>query len=147
MTHHVLPAMIQNNQAVIINVASTAAFQPDPYMAIYGASKAFVLSFSKALWAENLEKGVRVLALCPGATETAFFDVMNAEEASVGKRMSADAVVKIALKSLDANKNYVITGYVNWLLGQIYRYFPRRLILLIMKKILIPRQKNHQVSI
>jgi short-subunit dehydrogenase len=113
MTHHVLPAMIQNNQAVIINVASTAAFQPDPYMAIYGASKAFVLSFSKALWAENLEKGVRVLALCPGATETAFFDVMNAEEASVGKRMSADAVVKIALKSLDANKNYVITliGY------------------------------------
>ena len=57
----------------IINVASTAGFQPLPSMAVYGASKAFVLSFSEALWQECKGTGVRVLALCPGATETEFF--------------------------------------------------------------------------
>ncbi len=139
MTHHALPAMIKNQQGAIINVASTAAFQPDPYMAIYGATKAFVLSFSEALWAENLDKGVRVLALCPGSTDTAFFEVVNAKEASVGKRMSAEAVVNIALNALDRNQSYVITGCLNWLLGQLYRFLPRAMTLKIAKKILSPQ--------
>lgn len=96
LTHALLPAMLKRGNGAVINVASTAGMQPDPYMAIYGATKAFLLAFSEALWAENRQRGVRVLALCPGATETAFFDVVNAKEASVGKIMSADAVVIIA---------------------------------------------------
>ncbi len=140
MTHHALPAMIKQQYGAIINVASTAALQPDPYMAIYGATKAFVLSFSEALWAENLDQGVRVLALCPGSTETAFFDVVNAAEASVGKRMSAEAVVEIALKALAKNQNYVVAGFMNWLLGQLHRLLPRWLTLKIARKILTPRK-------
>jgi short-subunit dehydrogenase len=69
-----VPGMIARGACAIVNVASTAAFQPLPYMTVYGASKASVLSFSEALAEEVRGRGVRVLALCPGATETAFFD-------------------------------------------------------------------------
>ncbi|ELN2578392.1 TPA: SDR family oxidoreductase [Enterobacter kobei] len=139
LTHAMLPEMLRKGAGVVINVASTAAMQPDPYMAIYGATKAFLLSFSNALWGEYRAKGIRVLALCPGATDTAFFDVVNAEEASVGKRMPADKVVTLALKAVDTNRNYLITGCSNWLLGQLYRFVTRKRLLLIAEKILRPR--------
>jgi short-subunit dehydrogenase len=142
MTHHALPAMINNQHGAIINVASTAALQPDPYMAVYGATKAFVLSFSEAIWAENLDKNIRVLALCPGATDTAFFDVVNATEASVGTRMSTRAVVDIAFAALVQNKSYVIAGCANWLLGQLYRVLPREVIVRIVRKILTPKMEQ-----
>lgn len=142
LTHALLPAMIKRRSGVVINVASTAAMQPDPYMAIYGATKSFLLSFSNALWAENRARGVRVLALCPGATDTAFFDVVNAEEASVGKRMSAESVVSQALQAVDKNRNYVITGCNNWLLGQLQRFVTRRRLLLIAEKVLRPKTIN-----
>ena len=73
LTHQFLPGMRQRRSGGIINMSSTAAFQPMPYFAVYAASKAFVLSFSEALWAENSSYGVRVLAVCPGPTETKFF--------------------------------------------------------------------------
>ena len=142
LTHALLPAMVKRRSGVVINVASTAAMQPDPYMAIYGATKSFLLSFSNALWAENRARGVRVLALCPGATDTAFFDVVNAEEASVGKRMSASSVVSQALQAVDKNRNYVITGCNNWLLGQLQRFITRRRLLLIAEKVLRPKTAN-----
>lgn len=142
LTHALLPAMVKRGSGVVINVASTAAMQPDPYMAIYGATKSFLLSFSNALWAENRARGVRVLALCPGATDTAFFDVVNAEEASVGKRMSASSVVSQALQAVDKNRNYVITGCNNWLLGQLQRFITRRRLLLIAEKVLRPKTAN-----
>jgi len=144
MAHHVLPAMLRQRRGVIINVASTAAFQPDPYMAIYGASKAFVLSFSEALWAENLDHGLRVLALCPGATETAFFDVVNAKEASVGKRMAVETVIDVALSAVARNRSYVIAGRMNCILGQLYRLLPRMLILKIVRKMLEPKQNRER---
>ena len=139
LTHAILPGMLKKGSGVIINVASTAALQPDPYMAIYGATKAFLLSFSSALWAEYRSQGIRILALCPGATDTAFFDVVNAEEASVGKRMPADKVVTLALRAVDANRSYLITGCGNWLLGQLHRFVTRKRLLLIVEKILRPR--------
>jgi len=139
LTHALLPGMLQKGSGVIINVASTAAMQPDPYMAIYGATKVFLLSFSNALWGEYRSKGIRVLALCPGATDTAFFDVVNAEEASVGKRMPADKVVTLALKAVESNRSYLITGCGNWLLGQLHRFVTRRRLVLIVEKILRPR--------
>lgn len=72
LTHLFLPEMLNRKSGVILNVASTAAFQPLPNMAVYGATKAFVLSFTQALWEENRKRGVQFLALCPGATETEF---------------------------------------------------------------------------
>ena len=75
LTHALLPQMLDRRDGAIINVASTAAFQPDPYMAVYGASKAFVLSFSEALWGEVSPHGVKILALCPGGLrDTALWD-------------------------------------------------------------------------
>ena len=140
LTHALLPKMLTRGSGVIINIASTAALQPDPYMAIYGATKSFLLSFSEALWAEYRAEGIRVLALCPGATDTAFFDVVNAEEASVGKRMSAESVVKQAIRAVDTNRNYLITGCQNWLLGQLHRFITRQHLLLIAEKLLRPKQ-------
>ncbi|MGI2190657.1 SDR family NAD(P)-dependent oxidoreductase [Shewanella baltica] len=144
LTHALLPAMLKRGNGAVINVASTAGMQPDPYMAIYGATKAFLLAFSEALWAENRQRGVRVLALCPGATETAFFDVVNAKEASVGKRMSANAVVIIALNALDKNRNYIISGCNNWLLGQLQRFVTRRRLLIIAEKMLRPNTHSNK---
>ncbi len=90
LTARFLPAMVQRGHGVVINVASTAAFQPTPGMAVYGASKAFVLSFTEALWQECRGTGVRVLALCPGATETEFF-ARTGEEFLTDGRQTAQA--------------------------------------------------------
>jgi short-subunit dehydrogenase len=74
LTARLLPPMLARGRGGVLNVASTAGFQPVPTMAVYGASKAFVLSFTEALWAETRASGVRVLALCPGPTQTRFFE-------------------------------------------------------------------------
>ena len=81
-------------------MASTAGFQPLPYMAVYGASKAFVLPFSQALAEGYRTRGLRVLALCPGATEMAFFDIAG-EAASVGRRRKPEQVVATGLRAKD----------------------------------------------
>jgi len=87
---------------VLINVASMAAYQANPNMAVYGAAKAFVLSFTEALWQESLTTGLRVLALSPGATKTEFFDVAGTRAAAGGTRLgSPEVVVDTALKALD----------------------------------------------
>lgn len=81
-----LRAMTAAGRGLVINVASTAAFQPTPGMAVYGATKAFVLSFTEALWQETKSTGVRVFALCPGATETEFFARTGEEFLTSGRR-------------------------------------------------------------
>ena len=83
LTHAFLPGMVERDRGAVVNVASTAAFQPVPYMAVYGATKAYVLSFTEALWGETKGTGVRVTCLCPGATATAFFETAG-EQAQVG---------------------------------------------------------------
>ncbi|HEY6236260.1 MAG TPA: SDR family oxidoreductase, partial [Candidatus Elarobacter sp.] len=83
LTHALLPAMVARKSGAIVNVGSTASFQPVPYMAVYGATKAFLLSFSEALAEEVRAHGVRVVALCPGQTDTAFF--AGIDEARVGR--------------------------------------------------------------
>ena len=89
-------------RGVLINVASMAAYTPVPNMAVYGASKAFVLSFTEALWYENQRNGLHVLALSPSATETEFFDVAGQEAASGAQRLQApQEVVATALETLD----------------------------------------------
>ncbi|MFN8197777.1 MAG: SDR family NAD(P)-dependent oxidoreductase [Nakamurella multipartita] len=99
LTSRLLPGMVERKAGAIINLASTAAFQPIPHMAVYGATKAFVLSFSRALWAETKDSGVAVLALSPGATDTEFFQVAG-EDAAVGPRRSTAQVVGTALRAL-----------------------------------------------
>lgn len=111
----------------ILNVASTAAFQPVPTMSVYAASKAFVLSFTEALWAETRTSGVRVVALCPGPTDTAFFTATGKEFLTRG-RQSPQAVATAALSALAGRKVVVVPGLANQVSSTSYRYLPRGLL-------------------
>jgi hypothetical protein len=100
LTRQFYPELRKNGAGVLINVASTAAYQPVPLLAVYGATKAFVLSFTEALWSEAAGSGLKVLALSPGSTRTEFFDFAGAG-ARVGKFRTAQDVVALALATLD----------------------------------------------
>lgn len=127
LNYRVLPGMMQRGHGGIINVASVAAFQPVAYMGAYAASKSYVLHFSEALWAEAREKGVTVLALCPGTTRTDFFDIAGAK-GWLAKRSAQDVkpVVRTALKALDKKRQCVVSGWKNNALSLLVRLASRR---------------------
>ncbi|MGF1482009.1 MAG: SDR family NAD(P)-dependent oxidoreductase [Cyanophyceae cyanobacterium] len=133
-----LPQMKQRGSGSIINLSSIAGFQPLPYQSIYGATKAFVLSFSEALWAENKETGVRILAVCPGPTETKFFDEAQYPESFRNSNIGMtppDEVVKEALKALESNQSTVVTGgLANQVIVNLPRFLPRDLLLSAVEK-------------
>lgn len=128
LTHRFLPAMLARGDGGVINVASLAAFQPISYMAVYGATKAFVLSFSEALWAEYRGRGVRVLALCPSATDTPFFENVGSEHFDVKGKETPEQVVAAGLRAFEREKSYVVSGTKNWLLAQTSRFVPRSVV-------------------
>jgi short-subunit dehydrogenase len=110
-----LPRMIARSNGAIINIASTSAFEPMPYMAVYAASKAFVLRFSEALWAENHRHGVKVVALCPGPVATAFHREAGDTEVATGVRekvqrryLTAESVVTAGLEGLENDQPTVV---------------------------------------
>jgi len=139
LTHAFIPSLLQRTPgAAIINVASTASFQPLPYMAVYGASKAFVVSFSQALAEEYRARGLRVLALCPGATATAFFEIAG-EQAAFGRRRTTEQVVATGLRALERGRTVVVDGASNALLAQLTRFFPRRFVAQMAGRTLRPR--------
>ena len=128
LTHLFLRPMRERKQGSIINVASTAGFQPVPYMAIYAASKAFVLSFSEALWEENREHGVHVMALCPGVTDTNFFAAAKMDRPPLRTIQTAEEVVETALRALGHRKPSIVSGWTNWLAVEAERFVPRSLV-------------------
>ena len=139
LTHLFLPEMLQKGDGGVINVASTAAFQPIPYLATYSATKAFVLGFSESLWGEYHERGVTVLALCPGNTSTNFADVANADVTRMTRAESPETVVEAGLKAFLKGRHYVIPGRsVNYLLANLSRLLPRRRVLGITSDIFKP---------
>lgn len=142
LTHLFLPEMLRKRSGAVINVASTAAFQPSPYMAVYGATKAYVLSFTQALWEENRKRGVQFLTLCPGSTETSFFDALGTNDAVVGKKDTPKHVVEVALRSLGTNRSYVVAGRMNYLTSQINRIVPKKVMLQVVSGLLRPSTKN-----
>ncbi|WP_166040922.1 SDR family oxidoreductase [Sphingosinicella sp. YJ22] len=122
----VLPAMRARGSGAILNVASTAAFQPGPNMAVYYATKAYVLSLTEALHEELKGSGIRVTVLCPGPTETEFFDVAQVRGGPL-RRMAGDAasVVREGLAGLDRGRAIVIPGRRNKVGAQAHRFVPR----------------------
>ena len=124
---HVFYAQLQAGHGALVTLASTAAYQPVPQMAVYGASKAFVLSFTEALWYENKDTGLSVLALSPGATRTEFFDVAGAG-ARVGDFEEPADVVGLALSTLDGKNPppSVISGGRNRAMAIASTLAPRR---------------------
>jgi short-subunit dehydrogenase len=130
-----LPAMVKAHHGLVLNIASTAAFQPIPGMAVYGATKAFVLSFTEALWQETKGSGVRVLALCPGATETEFF-ARTGDEFLTNGRQTSQQVVDTAMAALDKSTPTVVSGLKNTLLATGYRFTPRRVMLEVSQRLM-----------
>ena len=126
------PGLLERGGA-LVNVASTAAFQPIPRMAVYGASKAFVLSFTEALAWEARESGsaLKVLALCPGPADTEFVDVADNADAMFGKHETAEQVVETAMRALDRNRTpaSVISGRMNRVTAKSTGFAPRGLVL------------------
>jgi uncharacterized protein len=120
----------------IMNTASTAAFQPGPYMAVYYATKAFVLSFSEALAAELAGSGVTVTALCPGPTASGFQDKadMHASALVKGKKLpTAQEVAAAGFKAMQRGQRVFIPGTMNWLMAQSIRFTPRNLVTALVK--------------
>jgi short-subunit dehydrogenase len=142
LTHAFIPGMLSRNDGAVINVASTAAFQPVPTMAVYGATKAFVLSFSEALWAEFEDRGVRVLALCPGGTETEFFEVAGSQGTG-SERQSPDRVAKVAIAELSGKKMKpsVVSGSRNKVLAFMPRLVSRAMMSKLAKKAMTQTQE------
>jgi hypothetical protein len=122
-----LPGMIRRGRGGILNVASTAAFQGGPGMAVYYASKAYVLSFSEAIAEELAGTGVVVTVLCPGATATNFFEAANASMSNFFRRnaMSAESVARIGYDAFRNGKFVVVAGTKNKLMSFAVRLVPR----------------------
>ena len=130
LTKRLLPGMVARGRGRILNVASTAAFQPGPLMAIYYASKAFVLSFSEALGNELGGSGVSVTALCPGPTATGFEAAADLGASRLFRMgtMSMEDVARAGVDAMMNGRSVVIPGLRNWLMTQSLRISPRFLV-------------------
>src|SRR3982074_362020 len=142
LTHRFLQPMIERKQGAIINVASTAAFQPVPYMATYAATKAFVLSFSEALWEENRPYGIKIMALCPGVTDTNFFESARGHKPPARASQTPEEVVDTALRGLARGKSHVISGWTNFLMTQSERLAPRSIITRVAGRMMRSQQEK-----
>jgi uncharacterized protein len=142
LTHLYLQPMRERKSGTIINVASTAAFQGVPFMATYAATKAFVLSFSEALWDENRPLGVHVMALCPGVTETNFFAAANTDKPPMRVAQTPDEVVDTALRGLKRRKSHIISGWTNYIMTESERLVPRWIVARIAGKAMRPKYGN-----
>jgi short-subunit dehydrogenase len=142
LTHAFWPRMLASRRGGVLNVASTAAFQPGPLMAVYYASKAFVLSFSEALWREAKGTGVHVSCLCPGPTASRFRERAGTGKtrlATLGTPVSSMSVAEAGYAAFQANQRVLITGARNRFMARLVPYLPRRTILDIAHRIQSPR--------
>ncbi|MFI8594859.1 SDR family NAD(P)-dependent oxidoreductase [Microbacterium sp. NPDC078428] len=130
ITREFLPDLVASGRGALVNVASVVAYQPTPYMAVYGATKAFVLSLTEAIAYETRDTGLRVLALSPGSTATEFFEIAGAEEVARGMQTPAQ-VVETALKALDRRSTppSVVSGATNAVASMLSGIIPRRVVL------------------
>ena len=141
LTHIYWPTMLANKRGGVLNVASTAAFQPGPLMAIYYASKAFVLSFSEALWEEARDTGVHVSCLCPGPTVSKFRERAGTGKTRLsraGTPMPSMTVARMGYNAWRANKRVMITGFRNRLTARLAPFLPRTTLLRIVRNIQSP---------
>ena len=129
LTRLLLPSMVARRRGRIMLVGSTASFQPGPRMAVYCATKAYVLSLGEALAYKFRGTGVTVTTLCPGATATNFFKVAGATEIAIRPSMSSATVARLGYRALKAGRRVLITGFFNNLLAIGGRLSPRSITL------------------
>lgn len=138
LTHLLLPPMVAARRGTILNVSSTASFQPMPYTAVYGATKAFVTSFSEALSAELREFGVKVITLCPGGTRTNFFQAGGYKRHQLFSMMSTEEVVEVGMRALEGSGGIVIPGFLNKFGQWSQRFVPRSWVLKVTARMFKP---------
>lgn len=140
LCHLLIPPMLARGRGLVLNMSSIAGYQPIPFMAVYGATKAFNLHFSEALWQETRGTGVTVTAVCPGATDTEFFDVVgNREEALFGTPVHPSVVVDQSLRAALRGQPSVVVGVGNRVTTLLPRWVPRRVVLAIAARQTRPR--------
>lgn len=145
MTHRFLPQMRERKRGTVINVSSSAGFQPIPFMATYAATKAFVTSFTEAVAEENRPFGIRTMALCPGATRTNFFAASDIKEPlKVKGEQSPEEVVDAALKGLRKGKNTVISGWANYIGSMLGKHVPDSVSTRVMARALRPKYQENE---
>jgi short-subunit dehydrogenase len=140
LTHLYLPGMISRRRGDILIVASTAAFQAVPYITVYAATKAFDLHFAEGLAEEVRQYGIRVCGLCPGSTDTEFFQVAGQRPHTRRPSETAEKVARVGLEALVAGKSSVISGFANWLGAETERFVPRRLVTRIAGSMFRPKE-------
>jgi short-subunit dehydrogenase len=141
LTHIYWPGMLARRRGGVLNVASTAAFQPGPLMAVYYASKAFVLSFSEALWEEARGSGVQVSCLCPGPTVSKFRERAGTDVTRLSRittSMSSRTVARIGYRAWQRNQRVAITGVRNRVMAKLIPFFPRRAVLRVVRSLQSP---------
>jgi len=142
LTHHFLGPMRERKSGTIINVSSAASFQPIPFFATYAATKAFVTSFTEAVAEENRPFGIQVLALCPGTTDTGFFEASGIKDPIKMKGVqTSEQVVETALNALNGSRSKVVSGWTNYLIATVVNILPNSLITRAMAK---PLRKKYQ---
>jgi len=141
LTHLYLPGMIARRSGDILILASTAAFQPVPYITTYAATKSFDLSFAEGLAEEVRQYGIRVCALCPGSTESEFLEVAGQRHHTRRPRETAEKVARVGLRGLAAGKSSVISGFTNWLGAETVRFAPRKMVAHIAGGMFRPQEK------
>jgi uncharacterized protein len=142
LTRAFLPDMLTRGKGAIVNVASNAAFQPVPYLNVYAATKAFVLSFTEGLAEEVRGSGVRVQALCPGITATEFLDVAETHSGLLVRRMpmmTAEDVVAASLAGLERGRVRVVAGFANRALATLQRFVPNAVVRRVSAQLYRPR--------
>ncbi len=143
LTHLCLPHMLAHGDAGILNVASTAGFQGIPYLAVYAATKSFVISFSEALHAEYADRGLTVTCLCPGPTATAFQERAGMPVEGVRRFMEApEKVARAGLQALLRGEVVHVSGVANALMARLSQFAPRRIRLAATRRFLGPGDRD-----
>jgi len=140
LTHLFLPAMVERRSGYVLIVASTAAFQPVPYISTYAATKGFDLLFAEGIAEEVRRYGVRVCALCPGSTVSEFHEVAGQPLHIAGPQEPNEKVARVGLRALAGGKPRVISGTRNWLTVEAQRLAPRRLVTRVAARMFMPQQ-------
>ncbi len=138
LTYELLPDLLARGSGTVINIASVAAFQPIVYMPVYAATKAFVLHFSESLWAEVRDRGVHVLAVCPGPTKSEFFDLAGMNGWYTKLSHTPADVVGATLRAMKRKKNFTVVGWLNRLVAVSPRVTARRVVIKLSERIMRP---------
>ena len=141
LTHLYLAGMIARGNGDILILASTAAFQPVPYITTYAATKSFDLHFAEGLAEEVREYGVRVCALCPGGTESEFLQVAGQRQHTRRPQETAEKVARVGLRAMAAGKISVVSGFTNWIGSEAVRFVPRAMVTRVAGGMFSPKKK------